>query len=32
MSNAIMEYDPIRKFYSLDLVDAKSLNEFVGKS
>ena len=32
MSNVTMEYDPIRKIYSLDLVDAKSLDEFVGKS
>ena len=32
MSNATMEYHPVRKIYSLDLVDVKSLDEFVGKS
>jgi hypothetical protein len=31
MSNVIMEYDPVRKIYVLDPVDAKSLDEFVGK-
>jgi hypothetical protein len=29
--NMIMEYDPIRKFYLLDHVDAKSLDHFFGK-
>ena len=27
-----MEYDLVRKIYSLDPVDAKSLDEFIGKS
>jgi hypothetical protein len=31
MSNVIIEYDLVRKIYSLDPVDAKSLGEFVGK-
>ena len=32
MSNVTMDFDPIRKMYLLDLVDAKSLDEFVEKS
>jgi hypothetical protein len=32
MSNVTMDYVPIRKIYLLDLVDGKSLDEFVGKS
>ena len=32
MSNVTMEYALIRKIYSLDLVDAKSLDKFVGNS
>jgi hypothetical protein len=32
MSNVTIELDPFKKIYSLDLVDAKSLDEFVGKS
>ena len=31
MSNVKMEYDPVGKSYSLDPIDAKSLDEFVGK-
>ena len=31
MSNMIMEYDPIMRIYSFDPIDAKSLDEFVGK-
>ena len=31
MSNVIMEYDPVRKIYLLDPIDAKSLDEAVGK-
>ena len=32
MSNMTMGYDPVRKFYSLDLIDAKSLDKFMGNS
>ena len=32
MSNVMMEYDLVKKIYSLDPVDAKSLDVFVGKS
>ena len=32
MSNVTMEYDPFRQIYPLDPVDAKSFDEFVGKS
>ena len=27
-----MEYDPVRKNYSIGLIEAKSLEEYVGKS
>ena len=30
-SNVTIEYDLLRKIYSLDPIDAKSLGEFVGK-
>ena len=31
ISNVTIEFDPFEKIYSLDLVDAKSLDEFVGR-
>jgi hypothetical protein len=32
MSNVTMEYDPVRKINSLDLIDAKSFDECVWKT
>jgi hypothetical protein len=31
-SNVTMEYNMVKEIYSLDLVEAKSLDEFMGKS